>query len=76
MVQIMARGENPSGSVAITITVSEPIARLLKRLAKGGLYGRTRAEVAAQFVQKETQRIVESGLDKLIEAGFLKSEDS
>ena len=65
---IMARGENPSGSVPITITVAKSTALLLEKLAKMGPYGRTRANVAAMIVDARIQGYLESG--------FLKAEDS
>lgn len=65
---IMARGENSSGSVPITITVAESTARLLEQLAKMGPYGRSRASVAAMIVDARIQAYLESG--------FLKAENS
>ncbi len=57
----MARDENATGSVPITITVSTESARLLEQLAKRGIYGRRRAVVAAGFVDRRLQDLVESG---------------
>lgn len=65
---IMARGENSSGSVPVTITVAESTARMLEKRAKMGPYGRTRANVAAMIVDARIQGYLESG--------FLKAEDS
>lgn len=64
----MARGENSAESASMTITVSSESARLLKQLAEMGIYGRSRAVVAAGFVEKRIQELVESG--------FLKLQDS
>jgi hypothetical protein len=61
----MARGENSVDSTSITITVSSPSARLLEQLAEMGIYGRSRAVVAAGFVEKRIQELVESGFLKL-----------
>jgi hypothetical protein len=61
----MARNENSSGSVPITITVAESTARLLERLAQMGPYGRNRANVAALIVDRRIQEYIESGFLKL-----------
>ena len=57
----MARDENATGSVTITITVSTESDQLLRQLAKRGIYGRGRATVAAGFVDRRLQDLVESG---------------
>lgn len=57
----MAREENVIGSVGITITVSTESARLLDQLIKRGIYGRTRAAVAAGLVDRRLQDLTESG---------------
>jgi hypothetical protein len=56
----MAREENAIGSVGITITVSTESARLLDQLIKRGIYGRTRAAVAAGLVDRRLQDLTES----------------
>jgi hypothetical protein len=61
----MARTENSARSTSFTITVSAPSAKLLQRLAEMGIYGRSRAVVAAGFVEKRIQELVESGFLKL-----------
>jgi len=60
----MARDENTSESEQITITVSSNSARLLEQLAEMGIYGRRRAVVAAGFVDRRLQELVESGFLK------------
>lgn len=57
----MGREENAIGSVGITITVSTESAVLLDQLIKRGIYGRTRAAVAAGLVDRRLQDLVESG---------------
>jgi hypothetical protein len=49
----------------MTITVSSESARLLNQLAEMGIYGRSRAVVAAGFVEKRIQELVESGFLQL-----------
>lgn len=51
--------KNASGSVSIPITLSERSARLLDEIAKNGIWGRNRAEVAARFVDRALEGFVE-----------------
>jgi hypothetical protein len=57
----MARSENATSSAQITITVSSQTAKLLEDIAAEGHYGRTRAVVAAGFVERRLHDLIESG---------------
>jgi hypothetical protein len=50
---------NASGSVNFQITLSLRSAQLLDELAKNGIWGRNRAEVAARFVDRALESFVE-----------------
>ena len=63
----MARSENAADSAPVKITVSAESARLLAVLAKMGIYGRSPSVVAAGFVERRIQELVESGFLKLEE---------
>jgi hypothetical protein len=63
----MPRRENPSPSESISITLAAQSVRLLERVARKGTYGKTRAEVAARYVERR--------LEEQIESGFFKLED-
>lgn len=46
------RTENSTDSVSFTVTVSEQSNSLLEQLAQDGVYGKSRAEVAARFIDQ------------------------
>jgi hypothetical protein len=50
---------NASGSENVPITLSLRSVRLLDELAKNGIWGRNRAEVAARFVDRALEGFVE-----------------
>jgi hypothetical protein len=56
---------NPSGSEKFQITLSLRSARLLDEIAKNGIWGRNRAEVAARFVDRALETFVEQPKLKL-----------
>jgi hypothetical protein len=56
---------NISGSESFQITLSESSARLLDEIAKNGIWGRNRAEVAARFVERALEGFVEQPKLKL-----------
>ena len=56
---------NPSGSENVPITLSLRSVRLLDELAKNGIWGRNRAEVAARFVDRVLEGFVEQPKLKL-----------
>lgn len=56
---------NISGSESFQITVSESSARLLDEIAKNGIWGKNRAEVAARFVDRTLEGFVEQPKLKL-----------
>jgi hypothetical protein len=56
---------NPSGSAKFQITLSLRSARLLDEIAKNGIWGRNRAEVAARFVDRALEGFVEQPKLKL-----------
>ena len=56
---------NPSGSANFQITLSLRSARLLDEIAKNGIWGRNRAEVAARFVDRALEEFVEQPKLKL-----------
>jgi hypothetical protein len=63
---------NLSGSENFPITLSLRSVRLLDELAKNGIWGRNRAEVAARFVDRALEGFVEQPKLKL---GPLKIQD-
>lgn len=50
---------NATGSENFSITLSLRSARLLDEIAKNGIWGRNRAEVAARFVDRALEGFVE-----------------
>ena len=60
----MKRG-NPIGSVQFAITVSSESARLLDEIAKNGIWGKNRPEVASRFVDRALEAFVEQPKVKL-----------
>lgn len=55
---------NTSESNVIRVTLSEQSVRLLDELAKKGIYGRNKAEVAGRFIDESLQRFIETPLLK------------
>jgi hypothetical protein len=53
---------NTSESNVIRVTLSEQSVRLLDELAKKGIYGRNKAEVAGRFIDESLQKFVETPL--------------
>ncbi len=60
----MKRG-NKVGSEQFAITVSSESARLLDEIAKNGIWGRNRSEVAGRFVDRMLESFVEQPKAKL-----------
>jgi hypothetical protein len=60
----MKRG-NAIGSEQFAITVSSESARLLDEIAKNGIWGKNRPEVAARFVDRALEAFVEQPKAKL-----------
>jgi hypothetical protein len=60
----MKRG-NKVGSDQFAITVSSESARLLDEIAKSGIWGRNRSEVAGRFVDRMLESFVEQPKAKL-----------
>jgi hypothetical protein len=56
---------NISGSESFQITLSESSARLLDEIARNGIWGKNRAEVAARFVDRTLEGFVEQPKLKL-----------
>jgi hypothetical protein len=56
---------NAAESVKFPITLSQESARLLDEIAKNGIWGRNRAEVAARFVDRTLEGFVEQPKAKL-----------
>jgi len=56
---------NASGSENFPITLSLRSVRLLDEIAKNGIWGRNRAEVAARFVDRALESFVEQPKVKL-----------
>ena len=50
---------NPTGSENFQITISSRSARILDEIAKNGIWGKNRAEVAARFVDRALEEFVE-----------------
>jgi hypothetical protein len=73
----MARSENATSSAQITITVSSQTAQLLEDIAAEGHYGRTRAVVAAGFVERRLHDLIESGsLEKILKQKRTKKQEN
>lgn len=60
----MKRG-NAIGSEQFAITVSSESARLLDEIAKNGIWGKNRSEVAGRFVDRALEGFVEQPKAKL-----------
>jgi hypothetical protein len=56
---------NISGSESFQITLSVNSARLLDEIAKNGIWGKNRAEVAARFVDRTLEGFIEQPKLKL-----------
>jgi len=56
---------NATGSENFPITLSVESVRLLDEIAKNGIWGRNRAEVAARFVDRALEGFVEQPKAKL-----------
>lgn len=61
----MARNKNLSGSESLKITLAEQSVRLLERVAKRGVYGKSSSEVVARYVERRLEQQIESGFFKL-----------
>lgn len=61
----MARSKNLSDSEKIQITLAKQSVRLLERVAKRGVYGKSSSEVAARYVERRLEQQIESGFFKL-----------
>jgi hypothetical protein len=57
--------QNSIGSEKFAITLSQESVRLLDQLAKNGIWGRNRAEVAARFVDRQLEGFIEQPKLKL-----------
>jgi hypothetical protein len=55
---------NTTASNVIRITLSEQSVHLLDELARKGVYGRNKAEVAGRFIDEALQKFVEAPLLK------------
>ena len=55
---------NTAESNVIRVTLSEQSVRFLDELAKKGIYGRNKAEVAGRFIDEALQRFIETPLLK------------
>jgi hypothetical protein len=56
---------NLVGSAQFAITVSTASARLLDQIAKNGIWGKNRSEVAGRFVDRALEEFVEKPKAKL-----------
>jgi hypothetical protein len=56
---------NPVGSQTFSITLSTESVRLLDEIAKNGVWGRNRPEVAARFIDRALEAFVEQPKVKL-----------
>ena len=61
----MPKAENITESETIRVTLSSQSVALLDELAKKGIYGRNRADVAGRFVDEALQKFVETPLLKI-----------
>lgn len=61
----MARDENRAKSGELRITLSQQSIDLLDELAKRGIYGRNKAEVAARFIDVALERFIDAPRLKL-----------
>jgi len=68
----MPKGENITESETIRVTLSSQSVALLDELAKKGIYGRNRADVAGRFVDEALQKFVEAPLLKIKERQRIK----
>ncbi len=55
----MAKSTNDSESTTVRVTLSRQSIQLLDTLAKKGIYGRNRAEVAGRFIDRALQEFVD-----------------
>jgi hypothetical protein len=61
----MARSPNATASKNFPITLSLESVRLLEELAARGIYGRSKADVAARFIERALEEYVEKPRLKL-----------
>lgn len=57
--QRMARRPNASPGERFPVTISQQSVKLLRELARRGVFGRTPAEVGGRFIEEALQRFVE-----------------
>ena len=62
----MARNENSSDSVSVTVTLSKQSASLLEQIAEDGVYGRSRAEVASRFIDQVLREYIDPPRFKML----------
>jgi hypothetical protein len=63
----MSKSGNITESETIRVTLSKQSVALLDELARKGIYGRNRADVAARFVDEALQKLVETPVLKIRE---------
>jgi len=63
----MSKSGNITDSETIRVTLSRQSVALLDELARKGIYGRNRADVAARFVDEALQKLVEIPVLKIRE---------
>jgi len=61
----MSKAENITESETIRVTLSSQSVALLDELARKGIYGRNRADVAGRFVDEALQKLVEAPVLKI-----------
>ena len=69
----MSKAENITESETIRVTLSSQSVALLDDLAKKGIYGRNRADVAGRFVDEALQKLVETPRLKIRERKRIKT---
>jgi len=55
----MPKNENSTSSGSITVTLSEQSIRVLEQLARQGIFGKNKAEVAARFIDRVLETYVQ-----------------
>jgi hypothetical protein len=63
----MARTKNLSDSEPLQITLAKQSVRLLERVARKGVYGKSSAEVAARYVERRLEEQIEAGFFQLLD---------
>lgn len=66
--------KNVSGSEKFAVTISAESARLLDEIAKNGIWGRNRAEVAARFIDRALEGFIEQPKVTLPKLNLRKEE--